>query len=146
MLIIYYLSYIIGDLVIKEAKSNESQSNATKEEMNTVNVKGSNNYNLLIPLFGTIFLYLISLKFLKRQTHYMIWNIVLLIGLIPALGFGIIMILATKFSWAYSLKHPQMLYYHVEFSIIFGTTCLLHFLNRIRVFLYLKEKIHLGSN
>ena len=131
-------AYLIGSLI--ETRPTISNEQTVESQTTTPNIQNpvpsENKYNLFFPLFGTIIFYLLSLKFLKRQTHNFIWNSIMLLGLIPALVFGVIMVLAKEFTWAYSIKYADMLYHHVEFSIVFGTTCALHFLNRIRVYVF----------
>ncbi len=102
-----------------------------------INVKTTNpvgNYNLYLPLLGTIVAYLFTLKVLRRQIHNLIWDSILLLGLIPSFGFGIIMILAKQYPWFYNFSGGNMLYNHVELSIVFGTACVMHFLLRLKIY------------
>jgi hypothetical protein len=80
---------------------------------------------------ATVIIYLITNKFLKKPTHNAIWNTVLLLGLIPSLGFGTIMIFEYQFPSLRNIITFDLLYNHVELSVVFGTACVLHFVFRL---------------
>jgi len=86
-----------------------------------------NQYNVLFPLLATIILYLVSFKLMSKPSHNFVWNSVLLLGLIPSFVFGIIL--------ALGFGSPKLLYAHVEWSIVFGTLCILHFIFRLKVYI-----------
>jgi len=95
-----------------------------------------NGYNVIFPVVGTIIVYLLSLRFLERQRHNLIWNSIMLLGLIPSLGFGIIMALGGK-----AFFGGRILYNHIELSLIFGTACVMHFLLRLKIYLAQMKKL-----
>jgi len=85
-----------------------------------------NGYNLYLPIFGSILLYLVSLVAIPRINHNFIWNSVMLLGLIPSFVFGMLMVWTNLSS--------SLLYWHVEFSAAFGTACVMHLLLRIKIY------------
>ena len=121
--------YLIGSLVT------ESGSNAVGQTSETVGLLSSSvrpvvsakKYNVLLPLLATIMLYFFSLKLMPKPSHNFVWDSVLVLGLIPSFVFGMIM--------ALDIGNFKLLYYHVEFSIIFGVSCILHLLYRFKVYL-----------
>ena len=115
--------YLIGTLDTTSQTSSNAITTAPVAAPSLA--KSVAGYNILIPVLATVLLYLISLKFLQKTTHNLIWNSVLLLGLIPSFGFGIALILGNR----------NLLYNHVELSIVFGTACVLHFLLRFKVYL-----------
>jgi len=115
--------YLIGTL---DTTSQTSSNAITTTPVATPNIaKSVVGYNILVPVLATIILYFASLKFLQRATHNLIWNSVMVLGLIPSFGFGVALILGNR----------GLLYSHVEFSLVFGTACVLHFLLRFKVYL-----------
>jgi cytochrome b involved in lipid metabolism len=131
--------YYIGDLDLKPSEQPSiNQLNNTKtvtQDQEKISINSSNPYDFYIPFLFTLFAYLISMKILGKNTHNFIWNSVMLIGLIPSFIYGIIMILSFQYPFFKSLRYNQMLYHHVELSVIFGTACILHFANRIRTYI-----------
>lgn len=87
----------------------------------------TNQYNVLLPLLATIILYLVSSKLMPKPSHNFVWDSVLLLGLIPSFVFGMIM--------ALDLDGPNLIYYHVEWSIVFGVSCILHLIFRLKVYI-----------
>lgn len=85
-----------------------------------------NQYNVFLPLLVTIILYLVSSKLMPKPSHNFIWDSVMLLGLIPSFVFGIIM--------AFGFGGPKLLYAHVELSIVFGISCILHLIFRLNVY------------
>jgi len=86
-----------------------------------------NQYNVFLPLLVTIVLYLVSSKLMPKPSHDFVWNSVLLLGLIPSFVFGILM--------ALNLAGPELLRYHVGLSIVFGTSCILHLIFRLKIYI-----------
>ena len=109
-------------------------TSSTVNNINSTAVKTS-RYNVIFPFFGALLFYLLSLKLLQRQIHNFIWNSVMLLGLIPSFGFGMMMALRDQFVWLKNIMVVNILYYHVELSIVFGVICILHFLLRLKIFL-----------
>jgi len=113
------------------------------EEAIGESAKQSNPYNVVIPLLATSFLYFISKlisqksnfgkKYLPAYRFNFIWNSLLLISLIPSALFGIYMVLRYSFPMLYDI-HFDFMYWHVEGSIVMSTIALLHFTDRIKIF------------
>lgn len=112
--------YQIGEL------ANSQDTGSTASELAQPVAKKS-IYNVWLPLLATTIFYLITLKFLAKPTHSFLWNSVLLLGLIPSFVFGLIL--------ALNAGGVKLLYLHVEWSIVFGTVCVLHLLYRLKIYL-----------
>lgn len=125
--------YLIGTLETSE----QSQSTSPITDINKLvsTAPKTNPYNVVVPLLITLVLYGVTLKFLTRKKHSFIWNTVLLLGLIPSFGFGVLMVLVKQFPSLRPLTNFPILYSHVELSIVFGTVCILHFLLRFTIYL-----------
>lgn len=108
------LSGLQGDAVTSTAAANVVAARTVK------------NYNVFVPFLVTIILYFLSMKLLAKPKHDFIWNSLMLLGLIPSFGFGMLM--------AMGLVPSGLLYLHVELSIIFGVSCILHFLYRFKMY------------
>jgi len=132
--------YAIGTLADGQSTDSVLISQTSGRGVNT-SVSGS-PYNILIPLIGTVVVYVLSLMVLKRQTHNFIWNSIMLLGLIPSFFFGIGMILAKQVSWLSMFSASNILYSHVELSIIFGVSCLLHLILRLRIYFAQAKTLH----
>jgi cytochrome b involved in lipid metabolism len=123
---------ILGQFLIGSLNSNQPSNPvgtltpSTANNINTTAVKTS-RYNVIFPFFGALIFYLLSLKLLQRQTHNFIWNSVMLLGLIPSFGFGMMMALRDQFVWLKNIMVVNILYYHVELSIVFGVICIFAF-------------------
>ncbi len=102
-------------------------------------------YNLMIPLLGSIILYVLFFKIsgsalgkkyrlLSRRTFNFFWNTVLLLSLIPAFGFGIFMMLRYQFPSLYDINFGFM-YWHVELSVVMGIVSIMHFIQRWRQYI-----------
>ncbi len=118
--------------------SEDSETNIIKTEDDSISRKSP--YNMLIPIILTVFLYwgpyftLVRSKKLTLMRFNSIWNtILLLLLLIPSLGFGIYMILGYKFPNLYDIKF-NFLYWHVELSLGMGFLGISHFLQRINIY------------
>lgn len=112
-------------------------------------------YNLAIPLFGTIILYIVfyiisgsswgkRYQILSRRRFNFFWNTVLFLSLIPALGFGIFMMLRYRFPSLYDINFDFM-YWHVELSVVMGVVCLMHLIQRWRQYTVGAKKIKIPS-
>lgn len=126
--------YFIGNLEAEKQIQNTTTQVNSKTVSNNIYSK-PNEYNFFVPFLGTILAYVFSLKVLKRQVHNLIWNSVMLLGLIPSFLYGIIMVLGKQFPWIDNLRYNRMLYHHVELSIMFGVACVSHFLLRFKIYL-----------
>jgi len=119
--------YLVGSLNAVTSVNPSAESITTNATIERPAVK-DNLYNVILPLILTTILYLVSLKLLSKPKHNFIWNTILLLGLIPSFIFGLIL--------ALNLNGANMLYNHVEGSIIFGTVCVLHLLMRFKTYRY----------
>ncbi len=102
----------------------------------------SPRYNLPVPLFLSLALYIITYtisgsklarksKYLSRATFNLFWNTVLFITVTVTFSFGILMLLKNKFTfintWTFDYE-----YWHVEIGIIMGVIALAHFVQRFK--------------
>jgi cytochrome b involved in lipid metabolism len=119
--------YYIGELETKEA------TNTTATE-----ITPSSRYSLWIPLLGTFLLYWLSYFYSRKNksqkgysviTHKTIFNSIMLIALIPAMGFGLFMVLRYSYPELYQINF-DFLFWHVEGSIIFTALAISHFIER----------------
>ncbi len=123
--------FFIGTVAV----SGSSSSSDSVSGGNVQPQKRGHDFNVTLPLFGTIVIYFLNLKLVSRQIHNFIWNSIMLLGLIPSFGYGVIMAIGEKMMWLRNLIGSNILYDHVEYSIIFGTACVLHFLFRVNIYL-----------
>jgi cytochrome b involved in lipid metabolism len=110
-------------------------STATMKETEETTEKEQGGYNLWLPLFATVLLYFLSKFFLKKTQHDFIWNSVILLGLLPSFGFGILMVLGKEFAFFRQFTQGDILFDHVEWSLVFGMSCVLHLLTRLKSYL-----------
>jgi cytochrome b involved in lipid metabolism len=108
----------------------------------------SKDYNIVIPFVLTTVLYwgmyflvkkkILGLSILKFNG---LWNTVLLLTLLlPAMGFGIFMMIRTKKPELWDIDFDFM-YWHVELSLVMGFVATYHFIQRFRQYaLQLKKK------
>ena len=119
--------YLIGQLV-SETSGEVVATDTVDQQMNSDHIKpifAEKDYNIWLPIMITVVAYVLSQKLLAKASHDFIWNSVQLLGLIPSFGFGLLM--ATGVA-------PGLREDHVEWSVVFGTACVLHFLYRFRVY------------
>jgi cytochrome b involved in lipid metabolism len=106
-------------------------------ETETEEVRTSGEYNILIPFIITTVLYwgmyiladknVLGLSILKFNGF---WNTILLLTLLlPAMGFGIFMIIRTKRPELWDIDFDFM-YWHVELSLVMGFVAIYHFIQR----------------
>ncbi len=135
--------YYIGDItdeqkvVLYNDTQQTSVTNDTSAEKKVVN---SNPYNLVVPLLLSISLYWIPYIMIKKSNPGGIkkfnafWNSVLIFLLVvPALGFGIYMILRYKVPSLWNTNFNFM-YWHVELSLAMGILGINHFLQRLKIY------------
>ena len=119
--------YLVGPL-ISETPVEAAATDTVDQQINSDQVKpgfAEKDYNIWLPILIIIIVYVLSQKLLAKASHDFIWNSVQLLGLIPSFGFGLLM--ATGIA-------PGLREDHVEWSVVFGTACLLHFVYRFRVY------------
>ena len=122
--------YLIGTLDGVNDLSSETTISTTKQVENTNLAQLSSKitgYNVWLPVVLTVFTCLLSNKFFSKARHNFIWNTILLLGLFPSFVIGILM--------AMNLISKEWLFFHVEFSIVFGTAALMHLLLRLKIYL-----------
>ena len=155
------VDYVMGDLVSEEVTTTpENEETVTTEEPTTSTIeepveetdvepeserKVSSPYNFPIPFFLSAALYLIhwrmveskkfKSKLFNKLTFNFVWNTVLIITTVPAILFGFL--LAIRYSMS-TIRMPQfnILWWHVEGGIAFGTVTLLHLLTRLNQYLH----------
>jgi len=111
----------------------------------------SNPYNLGLLVIPTLLIYWgwyflckrnFQCSLFKVSVFNFFWNSVLLITLIPAVGFGFFMVLRYSIPSLYSVQF-DFLFWHVEGSIIMGTVAVSHFLTRLNAY-FAQMRISLG--
>ena len=61
------------------------------------------------------------------------WNTVLLLSLIPSVIFGFYLVFQYPFPVLREVNF-DFLYWHVEGSMVFGTVCIIHFIERLKIY------------
>lgn len=118
-------------------EDNTTPIDTTRQEDTDSN---STPYNILLPLLLSLSLYWIPYFIIKKNNPTKMkrfnafWNTTLLLFLlIPAFGFGVYMILRYKFPTLWEIKLDVM-YWHVELSLVMGILGINHFLQRVRMY------------
>lgn len=132
--------YKFSPAQIKDIAESIKQGNIENtSEVNTHN----NPYNFNIILITSLIVYWgwyyltkrkLKAKILELNVFNAFWNTVLVLSLIPAVGFGIFMVIRYSFPSLYDIDF-DFLYWHVEGSLIMGLTAIFHLLTRIRMYL-----------
>lgn len=143
--------YKIGDLeedIILDSpvptKEIVSMSDTVKPTEMTLNIddQAKNPYNLGLLVLPTLLLYWgwyllckrnYQCSLLKVSVFNFFWNSILLITLIPAVGFGFFMVLRYSIPSLYGVQF-DFLFWHVEGAIIMGTVAVSHFLTRLNAY------------
>ena len=135
--------------LLENYKIGEIESNQAPiiEEVDTIEDKimpknASNPYNLIIPLLISNILYWIPYLLIKKRiikvslkSFNAFWNtLLILLLLLPSLGFGVFMMLRYRFLGLWNIPFDFM-YWHVELSLVMGIIGVNHFLSRVRVYL-----------
>lgn len=135
--------------LLENYKIGEIESNQAPiiEEVDTIEDKimpknASNPYNLIIPLLISNILYWIPYLLIKKRiikvslkSFNAFWNtLLILLLLLPSLGFGVFMMLRYRFPGLWNIPFDFM-YWHVELSLVMGIIGVNHFLSRVRVYL-----------
>lgn len=133
-------SYKIGSLDEVIAKENVVTTSTTTEEVK--DVKEAKEYNLILPLLISIITYWGMYLFVKSGKFGSfnilkfngIWNSILLLTLlIPALGFGIFMVVRSKKPELWNIDF-DFLYWHVELSLVMGILAVNHLIQRFVIY------------
>ena len=122
--------YLIGNLDTSNTISDSITTSTTEQVKNTNSTQLSSRmsgYNVWLPVILTVFACFLSNKLFSKARHNFIWNTILLLGLFPSFIIGILM--------AMNLISKEWLFFHVEFSIVFGTAALMHLLLRLKIYL-----------
>lgn len=134
---------VVKDVVINEpdviVSPNDNQETVNQNNDTTVN---QNPYNIIIPLLLSLGLYWIPYIYIKSSKKFLLikkfnafWNSMLILFLlIPAFGFGVIMILRYQFKEILNINFDFM-YWHVELSLVMGILAINHFLQRFSIYL-----------
>lgn len=131
----YRIGNLKGDFDLVDAQvivDEVIQDTQVEEEKNT-----SGDYNIVIPFVLTTILYwgmyflaekkILGLTILKFNGF---WNTVLLLTLLlPAMGFGIFMMIRTQKPELWDIDFDFM-YWHVELSLVMGFVAIYHFIQR----------------
>lgn len=137
-------AYVIGELGNQQdvlLKNNEQQTetitlNVSENKIQSPDPELASKYQVYIPVLLTIIIYLVTRKFLKKAIHDFLWNSVLVLGTIPVIGFGFILALADQLPLLAKINFTQMLNQHAQLSIVVGTAMILHFLKRLKIYLF----------
>jgi len=146
LLEVYRIGNLKGDFDLVDAQVivDDVIANTQEEE----EVKPSSNYNIVIPFLLTTILYwgmyvlaknkILGLNVTKFNGF---WNTILLFTLlIPAMGFGIFMMIRTQKPELWDIDFDFM-YWHVELSLVMGFVAIYHFIQRFGQYTnQLKEK------
>ncbi len=98
-------------------------------------------YNIVVPLLLSVLGYWVPYMLIKKgifkksiKTFNAFWNTVLIfLLLVPAFGFGVIMILRYRFPSIWDLSFDFM-YWHVELSLVMGILGINHFIQRLKIY------------
>ena len=140
-------NYRIGDVTKEEVVEENKTTIIENEVSNTENVVTESTkpleYNIILPfLISTLLywsLYFISKKSIIKSFSLIKFNaifntLLILLLLIPAFGFGLIMILKSKILSLNNIDF-NFIYWHVELSLAMGILGINHFIQRISVYL-----------
>ncbi len=134
--------YYIGELI--QDTSPNSGTGESPQVTNPPERKNTNPYNFWLPAllgYGTYTLYwsltkiksLNKYKLFNKNTFSFIFNTLMLLGLIPTVGFGYFMIARYSFEELRDIDF-NFLYWHVELSIVFAGLVTGHFLTRFKLY------------
>lgn len=126
--------YLIGELTSSE-EADLVQATEVNREISSPNSDLAPRYKVFLPVLLTIIIYYLTKKFLSKARHDFLWNTILLIGLIPVVGFGFILALADQIAFLDSVNLTELLHEHAQLSIIIGTVMILHFVKRVKIYL-----------
>jgi len=133
--------YKIGD--IEELTLVKNVEPATEDVTEKVVAPAPKEYNLIVPLLISVILYWGTYVLVKSKKIGALnimkfngfWNSILFLTLlIPAFGFGIIMILNIKKPSLMDIQF-DILYWHVELSIVMGVLGISHLVQRLGIYL-----------
>lgn len=138
--------YKIGEItqvVVEEPDTTLSPEPIAENTEKDVITSAPKEYNLVIPLLLSIALYWGTYALVKSNKLGKInvvkfngfWNSILFLTLlIPAFGFGLIMILNIKKPSLMDIQF-DILYWHVELSIAMGVLAISHLIQRLGIYL-----------
>lgn len=125
-----------AEIVVTEDTKEDTQITTKKD------VAKAKEYNLIIPLLVSVFVYW-GMYFLVKKGKFFgvnivefnaFWNTILLFTLlIPALGFGIFMMIRIQKPKLWDIDFDFM-YWHVELSLVMGILGLNHFIQRLGIY------------
>ena len=138
---------ISTDSAAKNSLSGSTTNAAAGGDIATGN---RNSYNLIPICLFFIVLYsitwlLTARKIIKKSMHRKIWNIVLLISLVGSVFLGLVRILSIDFNIDIALPF-NVIFWHVETSIVLGAVVLVHILWHWRYFIAKMGKSDKYSN
>jgi cytochrome b involved in lipid metabolism len=141
--------YKIGEIEEEVIEEEEIYVEEATVEDSVEPIKKPREYNLIVPFLISIITYW-GLYFLFKKNKFIgisivkfnaFWNTILFLTLlIPALGFGIFMVIRTKKPQLWDVDF-DFLYWHVELSMVMGILGISHFIQRLGIyFSQLKRK------
>ena len=137
----YYIGTVVAETVQETNTTTETDQSTTVTSTNeTKDVETNNPYNLILPLVLTTLLYWGSYFFVSKEQQKELTKIQWLLEytsfltlLIPALGFGIFMMLRYQFPNLWDIQFDFM-YWHVEISLVMGVIAINHLLQRFKTY------------
>jgi cytochrome b involved in lipid metabolism len=139
----YKIGEIGEDEITIQIQNVETEDNIPEEStaIDSEEKKSTSPYNLPVPLFLSIILYWVPYLLIKKgiikgsiKSFNGFWNTMLLfLLLIPALGFGVVMMIRYKVKSLWNIDFDFM-YWHVELSLVMGILALNHFLQRFKIY------------
>jgi hypothetical protein len=115
---------------------------AVTTEHDTGTSRSSNPYNFVPVFLSVVILYGLMWyltgtgpakrnNFLSKPTFNLFWNTVLVLSAVPSVLFGFYLIFRYSIPALREVEF-DFLYWHVEGSVVFGTTALMHLVSRLR--------------
>lgn len=129
-------SYVVGEVDIVEETEED-----VNEEVVVTGTEETKGYNIVIPVVVTMFSYWIfyflankNILGLSITKFNAFWNTILFLTLlIPALGFGLFMMIRLQKPELWDIDFDFM-YWHVELSLVMGIVALNHFVQRLKIY------------
>ncbi len=128
-----------------EQAPREETSIITASAASTAKNGLNERYPFIFPALSLLLLYLLSTfvfvpKLYSRATHKMAWNVLLLFAFLLAAVLGIVLVLRLNYGW--NIDPPfRLLFWHVEFGIVFAMVALFHFLWHLNYFGWVLRRI-----
>lgn len=140
----YRIGEVSQTIIPVDTKEPTTATNpVTEDTQKDIVTSAPKEYNLIIPLLISVILYWGTYTLVKKNKFFGMnivkfngfWNSILFLTLlIPAFGFGVIMILNIKNPSLLDIRF-DILYWHVELSIVMGVLGISHLIQRLGIYL-----------